>query len=91
MNSIILGDVDFYPVSEPILEILDAILWPAIAVVVAMGTIYCISLGVKISKADEQGPGEKANKGFNGAIVRYPFIFVLVIALKIAAPYSRTG
>ncbi len=33
----ILTDIDFYLVVEPILEILDAILWPAIAVVVAVG------------------------------------------------------
>ena len=41
-------DADFYPVIQPILEILDAILWPAIAIIVAVGTIYCIFLGVKI-------------------------------------------
>ncbi len=52
MNNIL--SVDFNPVVEPILEILDAILGPAIAVVVAIGTIYCIVLGVKISKCDEQ-------------------------------------
>lgn len=37
MNNIL--SVDFNLVVEPILEILDAILWPAIAVVVAVGTI----------------------------------------------------
>ena len=58
MNTIVLTDVDFYPVIQPILEILDAILWPAIAIVVAVGTIYCIFLGVKISKADEQNSRE---------------------------------
>jgi hypothetical protein len=63
LNTIVLTDVDFYPVIQPILEILDAILWPAIAIVVAVGTIYCIFLGVKISKADEQNSGEKTKKG----------------------------
>ena len=58
MNTIVLTDVDFHPVIQPILEILDAILWPAIAIVVAVGTIYCIFLGVKISKADEQNSRE---------------------------------
>ena len=82
----VLADVDFYPVIEPILEIIDAILWPAIAVVVAVGTIYCISLGVKISKADEQGSREKAKKDLIGAIVGFLLIFVLVLALKIAVP-----
>ena len=58
MKTIVLTDVDFYPVIQPILEILDAILWPAIAIVVAVGTIYCIFLGVKISKSDEQNSRE---------------------------------
>lgn len=86
MNPIILADIDFYPVVEPILEILDAILWPAIAVVVAVGTIYCVFLGVKISKADEQNSREKAKKDLIGAIVGFVIIFVLILALKIAVP-----
>lgn len=38
----LLATVDFAPVIEPILEVLNAILWPAIAIVGAVGTIYCI-------------------------------------------------
>lgn len=86
MNTPTLADVDFYPVIQPILEILDAILWPAIAVVVAIGTIYCIFLGVKISKADEQNSREKAKKDLIGAIVGFVIIFVLILSLKIAVP-----
>ena len=71
MNTIVLTDVDFYPVIQPILEILDAILWPAIAIVVAVGTIYCIFLGVKISKADEQNSREKAKKDLIGAVIGF--------------------
>ena len=44
MNTIVFPDVDFYLVIQPILEIFDAILWPAIAIVVAVGTIDCIFL-----------------------------------------------
>ena len=71
MNTIVLTDVDFYPVIQPILEILDAILWPAIAIVVAVGTIYCIFLGVKISKADEQNSREKAKKDLIQAVIGF--------------------
>ena len=71
LNTIVLTDVDFYPVIQPILEILDAILWPAIAIVVAVGTIYCIFLGVKISKADEQNSREKAKKDMIGAVIGF--------------------
>ena len=86
MNTVILSDVDFYPVIQPILEILDAILWPAIAIVVAVVTIYCIFLGVKISKSDEQNSREKAKKDLVGAVIRFVLIFVLILALRIAIP-----
>ena len=59
MNTIVLTDVDFHPVTQPILEMLDAMLCPAITIVVAVGTIYRIFLGVKISKADEQNSRER--------------------------------
>lgn len=78
--------VDFNPIIAPILEVLDAILWPAIAVVVAVGTIYCILLGVKIAKSDEQNSREKAKKDLIGAIIGFVIIFVLIVALKIAVP-----
>lgn len=88
MENIILSSsgVDFYPIIAPLLEILNAILWPAIAVVVAVGTIYCIVLGVKIAKCDEQNSREKAKKDLVGAIVGFVIIFVLIVALKIAVP-----
>ena len=71
MNTIVLTDVDFYPVIQPILEILNAMLWPAIAIVVAVGTIYRIFLGVKISKADEQNSREKAKKDLIQAVIGF--------------------
>ena len=86
MNTLVLTDVDFYPVIQPIRKILDAILWPAIAIVVAVGTIYCIFLGVKISKTDEQNSREKAKKDLVGAVIGFVLIFVLILALKIAVP-----
>lgn len=78
--------MDFNPIIEPILEVLDAILWPAIAVVVSVSTIYCIFLGLKIAKADEQNSREKAKKDLIGAIIGFVIIFVLIVALKIAVP-----
>ena len=78
--------VDLNPIIQPILEILDAILWPAIAIVVAVGTIYCIVLGVKIAKSDEQNSREKAKKDLIGAIIGFVITFVLIVALKIAVP-----
>lgn len=82
----LLAAVDFNPVLAPILEILSAILWPAIGLVGSIGTIYCIVLGVKLAKADEAGSREKAKKDLIGAIIGFICIFVLILALKILMP-----
>lgn len=78
--------VDFAPVIAPVLEVINAILWPAIALVGAIGTIYCVYLGVKVAKSDEQNSREKAKKDLVGAIIGFVIIFVLIVALKIALP-----
>ena len=78
--------IDFNPILAPVLEVLNAILWPAIGLVGSIGTIYCIILGVKLAKSDEAGSREKAKKDLIGAIVGFVCIFVLIIGLKIAMP-----
>lgn len=86
MNKKILSAVDLNPIIAPVLEVLDAILWPLITVVIAIGTIYCVFLGVKIAKSDEQNSREKAKKDLIGAIIGFCIIFVLIVSLKIAVP-----
>lgn len=78
--------IDLNPILAPVLEILNAILWPAIGLVGSIGTIYCIILGVKLAKSDEAGSREKAKKDLIGAIVGFVIIFVLIVGLKIAMP-----
>ena len=82
----ILAAIDFNPIIAPVLEVINAILWPAIGLVGSLGTIYCIILGVKLAKADEAGSREKAKKDLIGAIIGFVVIFVLIIGLKIAMP-----
>ena len=78
--------IDFNPILAPILEVLNAILWPLIGLIAAIGTVYCVFLGVKLAKSDEAGSREKAKKDLIGAIIGFVVIFVLIIALKIAVP-----
>lgn len=78
--------IDFNPVLAPILEVLNAILWPLIGLIGSIGTIYCIVLGVKLAKADEAGSREKAKKDLIGAIIGFVVIFVLIVGLKILMP-----
>ncbi|NLZ46463.1 MAG: hypothetical protein GX896_07195 [Clostridiales bacterium] len=82
----LLGAVDFNPILAPVLEVITAILWPAIGLVGSIGTIYCIVLGVKLAKSDEAGSREKAKKDLIGAIIGFAVIFVLIVSLKIAMP-----
>lgn len=82
----LLAAIDFNPVLAPVLEVLNAILWPAIALIGAIGTIYCIVLGVKLAKSDEAGSREKAKKDLVGAVIGFGSIFILIVALKIVMP-----
>ena len=81
-----LASINFSPVLEPVLEVINAILWPAIGLVGALGTIYCIILGVKLAKSDEAGSREKAKKDLIGAIIGFVVIFVLIVGLKVLMP-----
>jgi uncharacterized membrane protein len=82
----LLAAVNFNPVLAPVLEVINAILWPAIGLVAAIGTIYCIVLGVKFAKSDEAGSREKAKKDLIGAIFGFVIIFVLIVGLKVLMP-----
>lgn len=81
-----LSAIDFTPIVSPIIEVLNAILWPMIAVIGAAGTIYCVILGVRIAKAEDQTVREKAKRDLLGAVIGFVLIFVLIIALKLAMP-----
>jgi len=89
MLSTMLASVDFAPVIGPVLDVLNAILWPAIAIVGSVGTIYCIFLGVKIAKSDEQNSREKAKKDLIGAAIGFLIIFVLIVGLRILMPIMQ--
>lgn len=86
MLNTLIAAVDFTPIVSPVLDVLNAILWPMIAVVGAAGTIYCVVLGVRIAKSDDQTAREKAKRDLIGAIIGFVLIFVLIVALKLAMP-----
>ena len=72
------------PIAQPIIDICSAVLPVALAVVGALGAIWCIVLGVKLAKADDPQEHEKAKKGLKNAIIGFVLIFVLLIALRVA-------
>lgn len=68
----------------PVVELINAMLIPAMMIVGAIGTLYCILLGVKFAKAEEQQEREKAKQHLKNAIIGFVLIFVLIVVLNLA-------
>ena len=68
---------------QPILDICKTLVPIMLAVVGAVGSLWCILLGVKYAKADDPQEHEKAKKGLVNAIIGFVLIFILLIMLNI--------
>ena len=76
----------FDQVASPIIGLINALLGPLLGIVGAAGAIFCVVLGVKFAKAEEQPDREKAKQALKNAIIGFVLIFVLLLALKILMP-----
>ena len=76
----------FETMTAPIIDLLNMVLGPALAIVGALGAIFCILLGVKYAKAEEPQDREKAKHSLKNAIIGFVLIFILLVALKIGLP-----
>ena len=77
---------NFDTITNPIVELINSLLAPALAIVGAIGSLYCVVLGVKYAKAEEPQDREKAKGHLKSAIIGFVLIFVLMLALKLATP-----
>ena len=77
---------NFDTVTKPIVGLIESLLTPALAIVGAVGALYCVVLGVKYAKAEEPQDREKAKGHLKSAIIGFVLIFVLMLALKLAMP-----
>ena len=77
---------NFDDVTRPIVELINSLLSPVLAIVGAVGTLYCVVLGVKYAKAEEPQDREKAKGHLKSAIIGFVLIFVLMLALKLGMP-----
>ena len=68
---------------QPVLDICNSLVPIMLAVVGAVGALWCILLGVKYAKADDPQEHEKAKKGLVNAIIGFVLIFLLLIMLNI--------
>ena len=76
----------FEQISSPIVQLIYNLLTPALAIVGAAGTIYCVVLGVKYARAEEPQDREKAKGALKNAVIGFGLIFVLIFALQRPMP-----
>ena len=69
---------------KPIVALINSMMGPALALVGAIGSLYCVLLGVKFAKAEEPQDREKAKAHLKNAIIGFVLIFVLILALNLA-------
>ena len=79
--------MNFYQVVTPIVNLINSFVGPLIAIVGAVGSVYCILLGVKYARAEEPQDREKAKAHLKGAIIGFVLIFVLIVLLRFMLPY----
>ncbi len=86
MNLMLLETVanPFESAAVPVMNLLNMILGPAIAIVAALGAVWCVILGVKLAKADEPQEKEKAKGSLRNAIIGYLLIFILIVVLRLS-------
>ena len=77
-------------VVQPIVNLINSIINPALLLVTAIGAVYCILLGVKFAKAEEPQDREKAKNSLKNAIVGFVLIFVLIVVLKLGMGAMET-
>ena len=68
----------------PIVGLINSLMGPALALVGALGSLYCVLLGVKFAKAEEPQEREKAKTHLKNAIIGFVLIFVLILALNLS-------
>ena len=76
----------FDEVVNPIVQLIGNQLSPLLAIVGAVGALYCVLLGVKFAKAEEPQEREKAKSNLKNAIIGFVLIFVLLVVLKLLMP-----
>lgn len=76
----------FADIATPIVSLLNSLMEPLLLIVGALGSLYCVVLGVKYAKAEEPQDREKAKGALKNAVVGFVLIFVLILALNIMMP-----
>ena len=76
----------FMELATPIVSLLNDLMTPLLMIVGALGSIYCVILGIKYAKAEEPQDREKAKSSLKGAVIGFMLIFVLMLGLNLMMP-----
>ena len=74
-------------VVQPVTDLIRQLSGPVLGVVAALGSVYCIILGVKFAKAEEPQDREKAKAHLKNAIIGFVLIFVMLVLISKLTPY----
>ena len=73
----------FQAMVEPVIGLINQAVGPALLLVGAFGTIYCIILGVRLARANDPPSQAKARANLKNAIVGFLLIYVLIVLLNV--------
>ena len=76
----------FADIAQPIVSLLNSLMEPLLLIVGALGSLYCVILGVKFAKAEEPQDREKAKGALKNAVVGFVLIFILILGLNLMMP-----
>ena len=87
-NLNLLGEYDWEAHPElaflkPIIEAIEAVLWPLLILVSTAGTIYAVILGVTMAKAETADKREEAKKRIINAVLALVITIVLILLLRL--------
>ncbi len=71
-------------VVSSIVELINPLVDPLLAIVGAGGVLFCIMLGVKFVTAEEPQEKEKRKQALKTALIGCLLIFILIVALKLS-------
>ena len=77
-----------YAFLDPILKVLDEIIWPILIVLAAVGSIYAIYLGVMMAKAENAEKREESKKRIINAVIAIVIVVVLILLMKLFTTYA---
>ena len=80
-------EVKLEDVTDPIISLIKNVTTVLLPLVGVVGSVFCISLGVKFAKAEEPQEREKAKQHLKNAIIGFVLIFVLIVVLDRLTPF----